>query len=75
MVEKESFDACMSAIGLYIDADDLLQLYANDDTIENARPAPAFNSDNVTYNAWHMSLMNKMSKAQAMLADPKLARK
>ena len=75
LVEKQTFESCLSAIDCYIDAQAKLYKAANDDTIENAKPSPAFNSDNVTYNAWYASLANKMSYAQMMMADPRLAKK
>lgn len=75
LVEKQTFESCLSAIDCYINAQDKLHKAANDDSIENAKPYPAFNSDNVTYNAWYASLANKMSYAQMMLADPRLAKK
>ena len=47
---------------------------ANDISAANAQPYPAFNSDNVAYNVWHSTLMNKIAKANALLANPKIAR-
>ena len=74
-IEKESFYACLSAIDCYMNAQDMLYNYANNDNIKNAKPQPAFNSDNVSYNAWYVLLGNKISKTQQMLTDPKIAKK
>lgn len=75
LVAKEQFESCLSAIDFYLNAQAELFKLANDDSIENAKPYPAFNSDNVTYNAWYSSLSNKMSNAQSMLANPQMAHK
>lgn len=54
-----------------------MELYkaANDESIDEAKPYPAFNSENVTYKAWYASLNDKMTKVNVALADPKIARK
>jgi len=53
----------LSAIDFYLKAQAELYRAVNDDSIENAKPYPAFNSDNVSYNAWYNSLNIKLVNA------------
>ena len=73
--EKETFENCLSALDRYVNAQMELYKAANDESIDGAKPYPAFNSDNVTYKAWYASLNDKMTKVNVALADPKIARK
>ena len=75
LVEKEQFETCLSAIDFYLKAQAELYRAVNDDSIENAKPYPAFNSDNVSYNAWYNSLNIKLVNAQLLLANPQMAHK
>lgn len=54
-----------------------MELYkaANDEEMSGAKPYPFFNSENVSYKAWYASLNDKMAKVNALMADPKIARK
>lgn len=54
-----------------------MKLYesANDETMNDAKPYPFFNSCSVKYKAWYATLNDKMAKANMALSNPKLARK
>ena len=54
-----------------------MELYraANDEQLDGAKPYPFFNSSCVTYKAWYADLNDKMSKVNAVMADPKMARR
>ena len=75
LLEKESFDACLSAIDSYLNAQETLYKLANDDTIPQAKPYPAFNTSNVSLKAWYLKLGNKVDKASKMMADPRVVKK
>ena len=74
-LEKETFDSCLSALDLYVNAQMELYRAANDEEIDGAKPYPHFNSSNVTYKAWYANLNDKMTKANAVMDDPRIAYK
>lgn len=74
-LEKETFDSCLSALDLYVNAQMELYRAANDEEIDGAKPYPYFNSSNVTYKAWYANLNGKMAKANAAMTNPRIARK
>lgn len=73
--EKDTFESCLSAIDLYASAQMKLYESANDETMNDAKPYPFFNSCSVKYKAWYATLNDKMAKANMALSNPKLARK
>ena len=74
-LEKETFDSCLSALDLYVNAQMELYRAANDEEINGAKPYPHFNSSNVAYKAWYANLNDKMTKANAIMANPRIAKK
>lgn len=72
---KDKFEACLSALSRYVEAQEALYNAANDTAIDNAKPYPFFNSSNVSYKAWYSALSDKISRANTAMADPRLARK
>ena len=69
-LEKETFDNCLSALDLYVNAQMELYRAAN-----GAKPYPHFNSSNVTYKAWYANLNDKMTKVNSIMANPRIAKK
>lgn len=74
LVQKETFDSCLSAVEVYLSAQELLFENANDPSIPDAKPWPAFNSIDVSYNALYSQLASKVTKANGLIADPRVAR-
>ncbi len=75
LLEKDTFESCLSAFDQYATAQTMLHEMANDQKMDNAKPYPAFNSENVSYKAWYASLASKMAKANAAMANPRMRRK
>ena len=74
-LEKETLDSCLSALDLYVNAQMELYRAANDAALDGAKPYPHFNSSNVTYKVWYANLNDKMTKANAVMANPRIAKK
>ena len=75
LVEQAQFESCLSAVDYYLKAQSTLFSLANERDPKEQQSCQDFKSSNVSYNAWYINLGNKISKANSMLADPKIARK
>lgn len=69
-LEKDQFEACLSAIDCYATAQLELFKLANE-----LNDGISFNSTDVKLNSWYATLTSKINAANYALANPKLARR
>lgn len=74
-LEKETFEGCLEAQALYLEAMELMQKYAQDDTIDDGIGYPHFKTDIISYKNWYFAIENKIIKSSSVLANPKIARR
>ena len=73
LMSKPSFDRCLDAIDTYIKAQDLLVSYATDNNALSAYGE--LKTECLDYKVWHGNLIKKINDAQALVMNPKVAKK
>ena len=75
LLGKGTFEGCLEAQDAYLGAMELLQKYAQDDSVDDGISGPHFKTDSISYKNWHFALKGKLNRATAELANPKTATK
>lgn len=73
-MQKEKLDSCISAIGFYLDAQTILSGAVHDDSLSSSNEC-GIKCDDIGVKSTYIRLSKKIDAANAMMLDPKVARR